>query len=560
MCWRCSPAAPPPRRASRPGGRHRRGVRRGGVIPTPSRTCGLVSPAAASALDADLADHGWPGWSRRLARGPRSSSPEAVLACGPSRALLGRRRADALRTAEHCAPVCRRPSTPLRRAPRRCRATYFPRRPRGAHLHVAGRPRRRALLEAGKTPARACAGEVRRRHGLGEGEIAAALAGNPTFRAVAAERLTAASWPRPRRAGGAPATTRPGHRAPRSSLLPWPSRRRSRRAAPARGVRRGRPPPNVSGPARVSEPASAAPATPACAVSPPRPRRPRPTPETETSSSPPTPPRPTKWSHADRRRPCHREWRADQPRRPRLPRRRYPGRAGITAATTRSPTELSSPSIPRPAACHVVYTSPSGRPEPPSTRRNRTMCSTARAPRLAMTLALGAAAGRGSDDADEAATRRRRHRHHLGPGGVEREVTAVDFAFQGLPAELPAGTSSAPRNASAAELHQPVAASPSRRRAAAGRGAARPAGRRARGAVRRAAALVVVAPRVGRLRRIGDGTLTGAGPVRRRRFDPHRRRPAGLPRRPRDNPGQPPQVDGGPPHLTAGMYAELVVA
>ena len=140
------------------------------------------------------------------------------------------------------------------------------------------------------------------------------------------------------------------------------------------------------------------------------------------------------------------------------------------------------------------------------------------------------------------------------------EITAFDYRFDDLPAELQAGTELALRNQSAGELHELVAM------------------RLADGEERTAdelvalpeeelgelfagpPALVLVAPPgEDGFVALGDGTLAEPGRYLLMCFIPIGADPAAYLDALEAHPGQPPVVPGGPPHFTAGMYGEVTV-
>lgn len=143
------------------------------------------------------------------------------------------------------------------------------------------------------------------------------------------------------------------------------------------------------------------------------------------------------------------------------------------------------------------------------------------------------------------------------------EIVAVDFAFEDLPARVPAGTTLRMRNASSVELHEFIAY------------------RLADGEQRSAEDLMalpeqelgalfarepdfglVAAPGESSFPVIGDGTLTEPGRYLVFCAIPMGADPdqaiAAMQEAAQSQSG-PPQIEGGPPHFTAGMYAELTV-
>ena len=180
---------------------------------------------------------------------------------------------------------------------------------------------------------------------------------------------------------------------------------------------------------------------------------------------------------------------------------------------------------------------------------------------VAVALTLGTAVGCGNDDADQAApTTTDPPTTTSAPAASTVEVTAVDFAFEGLPAEVKAGTSITLRNTSAAELHELVALRlpDAELRPLDELLALPPAELEALFAA--PPALVAVAPPgEDSFVALGDGTLAEPGRYVVLCFIPTGADPQAYLDALEANPGQPPQVSGGPPHHTAGMYADLVV-
>ena len=138
------------------------------------------------------------------------------------------------------------------------------------------------------------------------------------------------------------------------------------------------------------------------------------------------------------------------------------------------------------------------------------------------------------------------------------EVGLVDFAFVGLPATIPAGTTLEVRNDAEEELHELVAfplpddeertveelteLSPAELEAALGH----------------PVAVLLAEPGGPQIEAVGDGTLTDPGRYAVFCFIPTGVEPAVYLAAAAESDGAP-QVDGGPPHFTAGMFAELVV-
>ena len=189
------------------------------------------------------------------------------------------------------------------------------------------------------------------------------------------------------------------------------------------------------------------------------------------------------------------------------------------------------------------------------------MHATARA-LVAMTLALAVTVGCGNDGAGEAATTTTEASTTTSaPATSTVEVTTVDYAFEGLPTELEAGTTIEVRNTSAAELHELVAIrlSDDERRSIEELLALPPEELEALFAA--PPALVAVAPPgEDAFVALGDGTLDEPGRYAIVCFIPTGADLQAYLSVFEANPDQPPQVDGGPPHFTAGMHAELLVS
>lgn len=175
----------------------------------------------------------------------------------------------------------------------------------------------------------------------------------------------------------------------------------------------------------------------------------------------------------------------------------------------------------------------------------------------ALAVALAAIAGCGDD---EPTARQADATTTTEPTTDPVEVTAADYRFEDLPAEVAAGTELRLRNSSAEELHELVAM--------------RLADEEDRTAEELAAlpeqelgalfggppALVLVAPPgEDGFAAVGDGTLSEPGRYLVACFIPTGADPVAYLDALEANPGQPPSVDGGPPHFTAGMYGELTV-
>jgi hypothetical protein len=179
---------------------------------------------------------------------------------------------------------------------------------------------------------------------------------------------------------------------------------------------------------------------------------------------------------------------------------------------------------------------------------------------LALSLLLAATAGCGDDSGEEdAATPAEPSTTADHPAVIE--ITAVDYRFDDLPAEVEAGATLALRNQSAGEVHELVAmrladdedrtidelvALPERELGALFAGPP--------------AVALVAPPGEDGFAAVGDGTLGEPGRYLLLCFIPIGGDPDAFLDALEANPGQPPSVPGGPPHFTAGMYGEVTVS
>ena len=176
---------------------------------------------------------------------------------------------------------------------------------------------------------------------------------------------------------------------------------------------------------------------------------------------------------------------------------------------------------------------------------------------VALTSALILAVGCG-DDAEEAVTPTTDASTTTAP---TVEVTTVDYAFGGLPAELKAGTSITIRNTSTAELHELVALRlPDDERRSIEELLALPTEELEALFAAPPALVAVAPPGEDGFIALGDGTISEPGRYAVVCFIPTGADPQAYLDALEANPGQPPEVDGGPPHFVAGMYADLVVS
>lgn len=176
---------------------------------------------------------------------------------------------------------------------------------------------------------------------------------------------------------------------------------------------------------------------------------------------------------------------------------------------------------------------------------------------LPILLASSAGVGCGGDDATDATQ---------GPSGASSgrpsavvEVTAVDYAFEGLPDSMDPGTELAVKNASAGEVHEIVALHLPEDEA---RGAeellALP-----QAEIQTAGSFVGVTVAMP-----GEGGFAPAGPLVLRESGryllfcaiPTGADPSEYQRAIQEATDGPPEVDGGPPHYGAGMFAAATVA
>jgi plastocyanin len=142
------------------------------------------------------------------------------------------------------------------------------------------------------------------------------------------------------------------------------------------------------------------------------------------------------------------------------------------------------------------------------------------------------------------------------PGTLE--VEAVDYAFQGLPETVPAGTRLTFTNSSTAELHELVAMRiPDEETRSLEELLTLPESEL--GAIFGGPpATVLLAPPAGeQISAVGDGTLAEPGRYALVCFIPTGADPAAY--LAEAGPDGPPDVAGGPPHIVHGMHAELVV-
>lgn len=146
-----------------------------------------------------------------------------------------------------------------------------------------------------------------------------------------------------------------------------------------------------------------------------------------------------------------------------------------------------------------------------------------------------------------------------GSGSVE--VTLVDYAFEGLPETVEAGTTFTVTNSSTAELHELVAFRiPDDETRSVDELLALPQ-EEGEAALGGPPSAVLLGPPGGgeQITAVGDGTLTEAGRYLVACFIPTGADPQAYLEAAQASEGEPPQVEGGPPHFTQGMHAELTV-
>lgn len=175
---------------------------------------------------------------------------------------------------------------------------------------------------------------------------------------------------------------------------------------------------------------------------------------------------------------------------------------------------------------------------------------------LAFTLLLATACG---DDDTPAATSTPPPTNTPEAAGTI-EVTAVDYAFEGLPARVPAGTTFTLTNSSDTEVHEIVAI-----RIADGE--TRPilellelSDEEIGNSVAEMPATVIVAmPGEEGTAVLGDGSISEAGRYAFLCFIPTGADPQAYQDAIDSQSDGPPEVDGGPPHAFQGMIAEVIV-
>lgn len=141
------------------------------------------------------------------------------------------------------------------------------------------------------------------------------------------------------------------------------------------------------------------------------------------------------------------------------------------------------------------------------------------------------------------------------------EVTAVDYAYEGLPDSVAAGTKLTLTNGSDKEVHELVAiALPPDEERSAAELVKLPEEEQASLASGPPAAVLVTPPGGAPvIEAVGDGTLTEPGRYLILCAIPTGADPDEYLKAAQESQGGPPDVPGGPPHFVEGMYGEVVV-
>jgi hypothetical protein len=144
------------------------------------------------------------------------------------------------------------------------------------------------------------------------------------------------------------------------------------------------------------------------------------------------------------------------------------------------------------------------------------------------------------------------------------EVVAVDYAFEGLPGSIPAGTALRLRNDSDAEVHELIAVRlPADEQRSAEELVALPEEEMGALFTGPPDIALVAPPGEEGFPVLGDGTFAEAGRYLLLCNIPTGADPAAALQAMEEAAAAPeagpPQIEGGPPHFTAGMFAELVV-
>ncbi len=175
---------------------------------------------------------------------------------------------------------------------------------------------------------------------------------------------------------------------------------------------------------------------------------------------------------------------------------------------------------------------------------------------VAATLLLGACAteeGAEEDEEEAAATATTQPAEEI-------SVTAKDYAFDGIPAQIDAGSKLSLMNSSAKEVHELIALKLAE-------GESRPVAdlvklpeaELERVLAGEPATVLVALPNSEGMAVEGDGSLAEAGRYMFVCFIPTGADPAAYQAAIQNPQGGPPNVTGGPPHVTQGMFAEATV-
>ena len=179
---------------------------------------------------------------------------------------------------------------------------------------------------------------------------------------------------------------------------------------------------------------------------------------------------------------------------------------------------------------------------------------------LILALPFVAACGDDEGDADDGASSEPTVATLAEADAETVEVTASDYQFDDLPADVAAGTTLALRNASDEELHELVAMRLADDEDRTPEELVALSEQELGALFGGPPALVLVAPPGDDgFAAVGDGTLGEPGRYLVMCFIPTGADPAAYLDALEANPGQPPSVPGGAPHFTAGMYSELTV-
>ena len=141
-------------------------------------------------------------------------------------------------------------------------------------------------------------------------------------------------------------------------------------------------------------------------------------------------------------------------------------------------------------------------------------------------------------------------------------VDGIDYGFENLPAEVPAGTALTFRNTSDVEFHEMVVMRiPDEESRSVGQLAALPPDESDAIFAGAMPALVsVAAPGEEGMAVVGDGTITEPGRYAVVCFIPVGADPAVVMEAMQSESSTPPDIGDGAPHISQGMYAELTVS